>query len=490
MSRRRLLSLLAVVTLVVLAGCAGVIDDGERGPAIETDGGGGSESNDTTPDGENAVTTPEGSLTVHMLDVGQGSSTLIIGPTGETILIDSGDWRDDGAAVIEYIEARGVTRIDHLVTSHPDADHIGGHAAIIEHFETEGDGVGAVYDPGITSSSATYESYLDAIEKYDVTLYQTQAGDSIDIKDVEAQVLAPPEGYLANDDRNENSLVVHLQFGPSSFLLPGDGETESEEYLESTYGDELNSTVLAVGHHGSQSSTSDAFLDTVSPRVALISSAYDSQYGHPHEEVLTRLDQRSIPTFWTGTHGHVRLTSNGSAVTVATQQDAPSVASQLRDGDAVSDDASSGFTDRLVVPATGSATPSTPDDVTSEDDVADSTEPSEGDTNTSLAIADTHADAEGNDNENLNDEYVVLENTGETAIDLSGWTIADSADHTFTVPDGFELGAGKQVTIHTGSGTDTETDLYWGRSAAVWNNGGDTVIITDASGSVIIEESY
>ncbi|WP_066418719.1 lamin tail domain-containing protein [Halorubrum aethiopicum] len=490
MSRRRLLSLLAVVTLVVLAGCATIPSDGgQQGPTIETNGDIGSENNETIPDGESTVTTPEGNLTVHMLNVGQGSSTLIIGPTGETILIDSGDWRDDGADVIDYLEARGITRIDHLVTSHADADHIGGHAGVIDHFETDGDGVGAVYDPGIAAGSATYESYLDAIEEHDVTLYQTQAGDSIAIEDVEAQVLAPPDDYLANDDRNENSLVIHLQFGSSSFLLPGDGETESEEYLVETYGSELNSTVLAVGHHGSQSSTSDVFLDTVSPRVALISSAYDSQYGHPHEEVLSRLDQRSIPTYWTGTHGHVRLTSNGSAVTVATQQDAPSRASALRDGEPVSDDADGGFTDRLVVPATGSAAPSTPDDSTSEDDTSDSAESTE-DTNTTLAIVEIHADADGNDNENLNDEYVVLENTGETTLDLSGWTVADSADHTYTVPDGFKLGAGERVTIHSGSGTDTETDLYWGRSTAVWNNGGDTVIVTDASGTVVIEESY
>lgn len=80
---------------------------------------------------------------------------------------------DDGEDVIEYLEARGETRIDHLVTTHPDADHIGGHAAVIKHFETEHEGVGAVYDPGIASSSATYDEYLDAIEAHNVTLYRT-----------------------------------------------------------------------------------------------------------------------------------------------------------------------------------------------------------------------------------------------------------------------------------------------------------------------------
>ena len=301
MSTRRTIALLAVLGLVVLAGCTSGLsgtDTGADGSVATTAVG---ETTATNATGT-ASATPEGELSVHLLNVGQGSSTLIIGPEGETILIDTGDWRNKGEDVITYLEAKDVTRIDHLVTTHPDADHIGGHAAVIEHFETNAEGVGAVYDPGIASSSATYERYLDAVEKYDVTLYRTQAGDSIQLSGVEAQILAPPEGYLAGDDRNENSLVLHLQFGASSFLLPGDGETASEEYLVETYGDRLNATVLAAGHHGSQSSTSEEFLDTVSPQAAVISSAYDSQYGHPHEEVLERLAARSIPTYWTATH--------------------------------------------------------------------------------------------------------------------------------------------------------------------------------------------
>ncbi len=101
-----------------------------------------------------------------------------------------------------------------------------------------------------------------------------------------------------------------------------------------------------------------------------------------------------------------------------------------------------------------------------------------------------HADAEGEESENLNDEYVVFENTGSTSVDLSGWTLADAADHTYTFPEGTVLDPGASITIHTGTGTDTETDLYWGQSSAVWNNGGDTVILRDDSGTVVIEETY
>jgi micrococcal nuclease len=106
-----------------------------------------------------------------------------------------------------------------------------------------------------------------------------------------------------------------------------------------------------------------------------------------------------------------------------------------------------------------------------------------------LAIVEVHADAEGNDNENLNDEYVVLENRGNESRDLTGWTVRDEAGHAYTVGN-VTLDPDERVTLHTGTGTDTAMDLYWGRSQAVWNNGGDTVTVRDAAGAVVAERSY
>jgi micrococcal nuclease len=138
-------------------------------------------------------------------------------------------------------------------------------------------------------------------------------------------------------------------------------------------------------------------------------------------------------------------------------------------------------------PPTGTASAS-PDG--GERDARTSSDSSDGrSTDGRLAVATIHADAEGNDNENLNDEYVVLENTGDTELDLSGWTVADEAGKTYTFGD-VALGAGEQVTLHTGSGTDTGTDAYWGQGSAVWNNGGDTVTVRDADGTVVAERSY
>lgn len=107
------------------------------------------------------------------------------------------------------------------MTTHPDADHIGGNAAVIKYYETKANGIGAVYDPGISSSSQTYEDYLDAVEKYDITLYETHAGDSIPFDGVQTQVLSPPENYIEGEDPNQNSIVLRLGFGHTSFVLPG-----------------------------------------------------------------------------------------------------------------------------------------------------------------------------------------------------------------------------------------------------------------------------
>lgn len=107
-----------------------------------------------------------------------------------------------------------------------------------------------------------------------------------------------------------------------------------------------------------------------------------------------------------------------------------------------------------------------------------------------LSVSQVHADADGNDHENENDEYIVFKNTGESALDLSGWTVSDEADHTYTVPSGFTLAAGATVTLYTGSGQDTSSELYWGSDAAIWNNGGDTIYVRTEAGQQVISYSY
>ena len=473
-SPRKLTTLLIIAGMVVLAGCAGGIS-GDPAPA------------DPEPANGSSTVTTNGSVEVHYINVGQSVSTLITSPSGETMLVDTGHYNDDGEHVLAYLQRHDISRIDHLVTSHSDADHIGGNAAIIEYYETEADGIGAVYDPGIASSTQTYAEYLDAIEAHDVTLYETREGDTIDFGDVDVDVLGPPDPYLENENRNENSIVLKLTHGETSVLLSGDAEDDQETYLVDEYGSELESTILKAGHHGSASSSSGAFLDAVDPQAVVISSAYDSQYGHPHEEVLQRLAERSLPAYWTATHGNIILTSDGQNVTVQTQRDAPTGPRTLREGVPIDVGAPDAVSDRARIESDGTTSidtgsNDTPDETDSETD--------ETTAEAGLTVADIHADAAGDDRDNLNDEYVVFENTGNETLDLSGWTIEDEAGQRCTVPEGFELAPGQTVTLHTGSGTSTTTELYWGSGSPIWNNDGDTVIVSTPNGERVLEETY
>jgi len=403
------------------------------------------------------------------------------------MLVDTGHYNDDGDYVLDYLQRHGITRIDHLVTSHNDADHIGGNAAVIEYFESNADGIGAIYDPGIAASTQTYDEYLDAVEEHDVTLYRTLEGDTISFGEVDVDVLGPPEPYLENEARNENSIVLKLTHGETSFLLSGDAEDDQEAYLIDTYGSELQSTVLKAGHHGSSSSSSGPFIDAVEPQAVIISSAYDSQYGHPTEAVLERFADRSIPAYWTATHGNIVLESDGSGVSVKTQREAPTDPLTIRDSDPVSPGTSGDVAERMRL---GGDTVEENSDSDETDDSTEETDTSSADPGAMLEVATVNADAEGDDRENLNDEYVIFENTGDDPIDLAGWTVEDEAGRSYEFPQGFTLEAGTTVTLRTGSGTDTETDLYWGSGSPIWNNNGDTVIVTTDSGDRILEVSY
>lgn len=294
---RRLTLVLALVGLVLLTGCVDA----------------------STEDGPVAV---EGELEIHHIDAGQADATLVITPDGETILVDTGDWRQDGSDVIEYLDARGIDRIDHLIGTHGHADHIGGHAAIIEHFETERDGIGAVYDAGVPHTTRTYENYLDAVEEHDVELFVVEEGDRLPIDDgnVSGRVLNPPAGERG-DDLHNNSVAVVFEFGEFRYLTTGDTESEAETRIIDAWEAELDAGVYQAGHHGSSTSSSQPFMNAVSPEVAIISSGLESQYGHPHDEVLEDFVDRGIETYWTGVHGDIIVTTDGSEIDIETENE-------------------------------------------------------------------------------------------------------------------------------------------------------------------------
>lgn len=320
---RQAVVVISVAALVVLAGCAGMpsVDTEIDGDGADTD-----DEPDETPDDtdetsddtdetdDSPTETPrdvDGELELHHIDVGQADATLIITPADETILIDTGDWRQSGSGVIEYLEAHDVDRIDHLVATHGHADHIGGHDAIIEWAETEGEGIGTAYDSGVAHTSQTYDRYLDAVEEHDVELLIVEEGDELPIAgDVEGLVVNPPAGD-SGSNLHYNSVSLVIEFGEFRYVTTGDAEGDAETRMIEEWQSDLGGDVYQAGHHGSSTSSTAPFLDAVDPEIAIISSGYDSQYGHPHDEVLTAFADRDIVTYWTGVHGDIVVSTTG-----------------------------------------------------------------------------------------------------------------------------------------------------------------------------------
>jgi competence protein ComEC len=331
----------AVLVLCVLFGFAGCTGGGlgvksstptEEAPPTETD--------------VSTVHTPEGTLEIHAINVGQADATLVR-TDEETMLVDSGHWQDDGETVIAYLEAHGVDRIDHLVSTHAHADHIGGHEAIIDYYETEKGGVGAVYDPGVPHTTRTYERYLDAIERHDVDLFEIAEGDELPFEGAGATVLNPAEP--GGDDLHDGGVALRVALGETSFLFTGDAERDAEARMLEAHGDALDADVYQAGHHGSDTSSGPAFLDAVDPEVAVVSSGYDSQYGHPHDEPLERFAERGIETTWTAVHGTIVFESDGRELSVRTQHDATTDPLALRDEPEATADPADPAEERFVI---------------------------------------------------------------------------------------------------------------------------------------------
>lgn len=257
------------------------------------------------PADEDKSTTPSGQMKVHIINVGQGDSILIQFHNGQTMLIDAGP--DD--SVLSYLNQQGIKKINYLVATHPHADHIGGMAAVIRTFDIE-----KVYMPRVSHTSKTYENVLLAIKSKGLRISSAKAGVTIlDQNGLKANFVAPCSSSY--DNLNNYSAVIKIRHGNTSFLLTGDAEAESEQQMLSS---NLKADVLKVGHHGSNSSTTSSFIKAVSPKYAVISCGAGNQYGHPHQEVLSRLSSAGVKIYRTDTNGTVIFTSDGKTLTVKT----------------------------------------------------------------------------------------------------------------------------------------------------------------------------
>jgi competence protein ComEC len=245
-----------------------------------------------------------GVVTVDVLDIGQGDAILVQGG-GQFVLIDAGD---RGATTVQQLQQLGITRLDLVVGTHPHADHIGEMPDVLRTFE-----VGAYLDNGLPHTTATYADTMALLEAKGIPHTAAQRGTRIPLGEEAAfTVLFPDQaGPLTGtrSDLNSNSVVLRLDHGDNALLLVGDSEAPTEDRLVA---DGLAPVdLLKVAHHGSNHSSTDAFLAAAAPMYAVISVGIGNRYGHPGEETLARLHQRGAMVYRTDQSGDLRIVSDG-----------------------------------------------------------------------------------------------------------------------------------------------------------------------------------
>ncbi|OQA92094.1 MAG: ComEC family competence protein [Elusimicrobia bacterium ADurb.Bin231] len=263
-------------------------------------------------------------LEVTFLDVGQGDAIFLKMPNGKTMLIDAGGipaWKessyDPGAAVIlPFLIKNKVKRLDCVIATHADGDHIGGMSAVLDKIPTS-----IVYENSLESEQPEYRTLHQTMKRKNIAGCLLRQGMTINLDpSVKIDVLSPPKDFLFENENN-NSIVLRLVHREVSFLFTGDSEYEAEENIMKHYGDKIESIILKVGHHGSSTSTSDEFLGLVAPECAVISVGKYNNFGHPYSGILAKLSDAGIETFRTDRHGDVTIYTDGDTFFVKPERE-------------------------------------------------------------------------------------------------------------------------------------------------------------------------
>ena len=240
-------------------------------------------------------------LNIFYLDVGQGDSTFIT-INGCNMLIDSGN-NQDGYYIVQFLKAQNIEKIDYFILTHCDEDHIGGAYKILEELE-----IGTLYMPNKENDTQTYEKLLNSIKDNNIntnTNFKASNVTQYPIGNANWKILSVD----AKNNLNDSSIVIELDYGSTKYLFMGDATTAVEEMVE---WDEVD--VLKVAHHGSNSSTSQQFLDKVKPKYAIISVGIDNAHNLPDVEIIDRLKSNNIKIYRTDENDTIWLTSDGTTI--------------------------------------------------------------------------------------------------------------------------------------------------------------------------------
>ncbi|AVK86114.1 competence protein [Lysinibacillus sp. B2A1] len=357
-------------------------------------------------------------MRVHFLDVGQGDSIFIESANDKTMLVDGGV-KGAGQQVVSYLKELGVNKLDIVVATHPDADHIGGLIPVLQSID-----IGQFYDSGKVHTSQTFEEMLTLIDTKNIPYHVPTTGENIAFDDdLIVKVLNANEHAT---DNNDASIVLKIMYGNVSFLLTGDAEIALEKDMLQN---DIQATVLKAGHHGSNTSSSEKFIQAVHPEVTVLSYGEGNKYGHPHAEVVERLQAVGSKIYATAEAGTVIVSTDGVNYDVHSKEWSGAIAS---------------------TPPQNAATV----EIVSKD---------------------------------LVDEIVGIKNNGSEAVSLKDWQlISIEGNQVFQFPN-VTLQPGK--IMYVTSGTDAregQNYLKWTKKQ-IWLNDGDAAQLKNAKGELVSE---
>lgn len=383
------------------------------------------EQKELSKQAEDTQSTMGQQMSVHFIDVGQGDAILIQSPIGKTMLIDGGV-KGAGDDIVRYLREQGVTTLDYVVATHPDADHIGGLISVLDSISIEN-----FIDSGKVHTSQTFEEMLTLIQGKNIPYTVPKTGDTINFdQQLTVKVLNADEHAT---DNNEASIVLRISYGEISFLLMGDAGVALEKEMLA-HGD-VRATILKAGHHGSNTSSSQAFLNAVSPKATILSYGQDNKYGHPHAEVIDYLQAVDSDIYSTAEAGTIVITTDG--VTYDTD-------AALWTGIG----ATSSIQPKAATSSTGKV------EIVSKD---------------------------------LQTEIVGIKNNGQDAVQLEGWQlISVEGNQGFKFPP-TTLRAGQTIFVTSGSDAKTSADTLEWTKRQIWLNSGDAAQLQNAKGEVVSE---